>query len=143
MTERESTSRVAVIGCGHWGKNLVRNFHRLGALESIVEATPAGRKVAAELAPDAAIVEDFEVVLQSDVAVDGRKVRAAHRLILIVECQTIAHYIQQECPSFGSLRQAVLEALPGGFEDTGFALQSFCFALQPGDLRKALGMSGG
>lgn len=68
MTERESTSRVAVIGCGHWGKNLVRNFHRLGGLESIVEATPAGRKVAAELAPDAAIVEDFEVVLQSDVA---------------------------------------------------------------------------
>jgi UDP-2-acetamido-3-amino-2,3-dideoxy-glucuronate N-acetyltransferase len=24
--------RVAVLGCGDWGKNLVRNFHALGAL---------------------------------------------------------------------------------------------------------------
>jgi predicted dehydrogenase len=26
---------IAVIGCGHWGKNLVRNFSELGALSSI------------------------------------------------------------------------------------------------------------
>jgi predicted dehydrogenase len=26
---------IAVIGCGHWGKNLVRNFSELGALCSI------------------------------------------------------------------------------------------------------------
>lgn len=29
--------RVAVIGCGYWGKNLVRDFAALGALEAIVE----------------------------------------------------------------------------------------------------------
>jgi len=29
--------RLAVIGCGHWGKNLVRNFHELGALAAICE----------------------------------------------------------------------------------------------------------
>lgn len=68
MTDRESTSRVAVIGCGHWGKNLVRNFHRLGALKSIVEVTPAGRKIAAELAPEAEIGDDFEAILRSEVA---------------------------------------------------------------------------
>lgn len=28
-------TKVAVIGCGHWGKNLVRNFHELGALAAI------------------------------------------------------------------------------------------------------------
>lgn len=28
---------IAVIGCGHWGKNLVRNFSRLGALKSICD----------------------------------------------------------------------------------------------------------
>ncbi len=32
---------VSVIGCGHWGKNLVRNFHALGALHSICDNTPA------------------------------------------------------------------------------------------------------
>ncbi len=29
--------KVAVLGCGHWGKNLVRNFAELGALAAIVE----------------------------------------------------------------------------------------------------------
>lgn len=31
------TPKVAVLGCGYWGKNLVRNFHALGALESICD----------------------------------------------------------------------------------------------------------
>lgn len=35
--------RVAVIGCGYWGKNLVRDFAAHGALEAIVEANPAAR----------------------------------------------------------------------------------------------------
>ena len=26
---------VAVIGCGHWGKNLVRNFSEIGVLKAI------------------------------------------------------------------------------------------------------------
>ena len=26
---------VAVIGCGHWGKNLIRNFAELGVLSSV------------------------------------------------------------------------------------------------------------
>lgn len=30
--------RVAVVGCGYWGKNLVRDFGELGALEAIVDA---------------------------------------------------------------------------------------------------------
>jgi predicted dehydrogenase/acetyltransferase-like isoleucine patch superfamily enzyme len=30
--------RVAVVGCGYWGKNLVRNFAEIGALEALVDA---------------------------------------------------------------------------------------------------------
>lgn len=40
---------VSVIGCGHWGKNLVRNFHALGALYSICDNTP---EVAEKFAQD-------------------------------------------------------------------------------------------
>lgn len=61
---------VAVIGCGYWGKNLVRNFHQLGALHTVCDATPAGRSTAQELAPDAAVVADLAAVLQND-AIDG------------------------------------------------------------------------
>ncbi|PWC42139.1 Gfo/Idh/MocA family oxidoreductase [Azospirillum sp. TSO22-1] len=33
--------RVAVVGCGYWGINLVRNFHLTEALAAICEANPA------------------------------------------------------------------------------------------------------
>ena len=31
---------IAVVGCGHWGKNLVRNFYELGVLASICDFRP-------------------------------------------------------------------------------------------------------
>jgi UDP-2-acetamido-3-amino-2,3-dideoxy-glucuronate N-acetyltransferase len=34
-------TKIAVIGCGHWGKNLVRNFHALGVLSHICDANEA------------------------------------------------------------------------------------------------------
>ncbi len=59
---------MAVVGCGYWGKNLVRNFDRLGALASVCDATPQGRATANELSPSARVVSDFGEVLESDVA---------------------------------------------------------------------------
>lgn len=32
-----SKSEIAVIGCGYWGNNLVRNFHQLGALACVCD----------------------------------------------------------------------------------------------------------
>src|SRR5260370_32043126 len=34
----KSKARVAVVGVGYWGKNLVRNFHELGALAALCDA---------------------------------------------------------------------------------------------------------
>lgn len=44
----DSTPRVAVIGCGYWGKNLVRNFHALGALAAVCDARPDRARTEAE-----------------------------------------------------------------------------------------------
>ena len=33
--------RLAVAGCGYWGKNLVRSVHALGALAACCDANPA------------------------------------------------------------------------------------------------------
>ena len=57
-----------MVGCGYWGKNLVRNFDRLGALAMVCDATPAGRATAAELVPRTPAVSDLEEVLRSDVS---------------------------------------------------------------------------
>jgi predicted dehydrogenase len=58
---------VAVIGCGYWGKNLVRNFNRLGALAMVCDATPAGCATAAEIAPQIPVSTEFEEALESDI----------------------------------------------------------------------------
>ncbi|MDQ5985791.1 MAG: UDP-2-acetamido-3-amino-2,3-dideoxy-glucuronate N-acetyltransferase [Syntrophus sp. SKADARSKE-3] len=41
--------KVAVIGAGYWGKNLVRNFHQLGALKTVCDAD---KKVQTQLGKD-------------------------------------------------------------------------------------------
>ncbi len=40
-TSGKSRMRVAVVGVGYWGKNLVRNFHELGALEALCDSDPS------------------------------------------------------------------------------------------------------
>jgi predicted dehydrogenase len=56
---------VAVIGCGYWGKNLVRNFHALKALSLVCDATPAGQALARSTAPGVAVVPDVARVWAS------------------------------------------------------------------------------
>ena len=47
---RNDAPTVVVVGCGYWGRNLVRNFHELGALRGVVDADePLARKFALEL----------------------------------------------------------------------------------------------
>ena len=57
------TPQVAIIGCGYWGNNLVRNFAQLGALRMVGDTAEAGRKLAAEIAPYAQVVANVEEML--------------------------------------------------------------------------------
>lgn len=57
--------KVSVIGCGYWGKNLVRNFSQLGVLSSVCDLNEsAAAKMSAEYAVP---VLSLEQVLSSDV----------------------------------------------------------------------------
>jgi len=58
---------VAVVGCGYWGQNLVRNFNELEALSMSCDATDQGRERARELAPGATVVASLDEVLSSPV----------------------------------------------------------------------------
>jgi UDP-2-acetamido-3-amino-2,3-dideoxy-glucuronate N-acetyltransferase len=55
--------RIAVLGCGYWGKNLVRNFHGLGALGMVCDPAEAGRAAAKQAAPGVEVVATFEQAL--------------------------------------------------------------------------------
>lgn len=56
---------IAVAGCGYWGKNLVRNFHTLGALAAVIDPSPHGRSTAAQLVPGIPIFETLAEALVS------------------------------------------------------------------------------
>lgn len=56
---------VAVLGCGYWGKNLVRNFHQLGALQLVCDTTEEGRRAATATAPGCDVISDPEAALAS------------------------------------------------------------------------------
>jgi len=67
ITESRQNPPIAVLGCGYWGKNLVRNFAQLGSLALVCDATPGGRETARQIAPQAAVVADVQEVLETGV----------------------------------------------------------------------------
>ncbi len=63
-------SSIAVIGTGYWGKNLVRNFSALGALQVIVDTNPEILDRMAQDYPDAKVTASYSEVL-NDPAIAG------------------------------------------------------------------------
>lgn len=61
-------TKVVVLGCGHWGKKLVRNFAELGALAAICDPN---RDAAAALAEqyDVKVMDESELL--QDASIDG------------------------------------------------------------------------
>lgn len=73
-----SNIRVSVIGCGYWGKNLVRNFAELEALSSICDANSELAKSSSQTYGVPAL--SLEEVFQSDV--DG----------VVIAAPAVQHY---------------------------------------------------
>ncbi|MEM0982922.1 MAG: Gfo/Idh/MocA family oxidoreductase [Planctomycetota bacterium] len=64
-TSGDTFPRTAVIGCGGWGKNIVRTMAKVARVAAVVDPSEAGRATAKELAPDASIHADAAEVLES------------------------------------------------------------------------------
>ncbi|UCC38793.1 MAG: Gfo/Idh/MocA family oxidoreductase [Candidatus Aminicenantes bacterium] len=54
---------IAVMGCGHWGKNLIRNFHELDSLYAICDIDEEKLKSFKEKYQDAAVYYDLKTLL--------------------------------------------------------------------------------
>lgn len=67
LPRKRRLMKVGLIGCGYWGKNLLRNFRELGALGLICEPSPQHQSVARELAPEVPLVGSFEEALASPI----------------------------------------------------------------------------
>lgn len=62
--------RIAVVGAGYWGKNLVRNFYELGSLAAICDANEVLATGFREKYPEVPFVTEYEAVL-GDETIDG------------------------------------------------------------------------
>jgi UDP-2-acetamido-3-amino-2,3-dideoxy-glucuronate N-acetyltransferase len=85
MARAHTKTAVAVVGCGYWGKNLVRNFAELGALAAVCDADPAtAAKFAAQFAVPAGTFDEVladaridAVAIASPAALHAKHVAAA------------------------------------------------------------------
>lgn len=64
MQSKEKQLRIAVVGVGYWGRNLVRNFHQLGALEALCDASGAIEEECKTSYPGVRFYKEFEQVLR-------------------------------------------------------------------------------
>jgi UDP-2-acetamido-3-amino-2,3-dideoxy-glucuronate N-acetyltransferase len=54
---------IAVIGCGYWGKNLIRNFHEIGSLYALCDASQKSLDAFKEKYPDVKSFLSYEELL--------------------------------------------------------------------------------
>jgi UDP-2-acetamido-3-amino-2,3-dideoxy-glucuronate N-acetyltransferase len=57
------TPKIACLGAGYWGRNLIRNFHALNALHAICDPDGARREEFARLYPKAAVSHSLGALL--------------------------------------------------------------------------------
>lgn len=58
--------QVIVVGSGHWGKNLVRNFYELDSLAGVVEVSPLLQQQIKEQYPALTLFTDYAEALTTD-----------------------------------------------------------------------------
>ena len=61
-----SIPEIAVIGCGYWGRNLVRNFYELGALSLVCDRSPEALSKVKKLYPEVNVTSSFDSLLADE-----------------------------------------------------------------------------
>ena len=92
-----STVSLAVIGCGHWGKNLARNFAQLGALTAVVDPNLQTAKTHADAHGVEAL--NFETVLgRNDIQAVAIAAPAELHKALTLEALSAGKHVYVEKP---------------------------------------------
>lgn len=59
-------TQIAVVGCGRWGQNLVRNFHELGVLTHVCDTDKPQLDLICKSLNNVNAVNDFDQIVQAD-----------------------------------------------------------------------------
>ena len=104
--------KVAVIGAGNWGKNLVRTLHALGALGAVAEASPALRDAVSRDYPGVAVHAEHRAVWSGDEAAVIGHVKA--RLANFKAPKRVRFLAELPRNQMGKVEKAVLRRLLAG-----------------------------
>ena len=80
-----SNQRVAVIGMGMWGKNIVRNFYNLGVLEMVCDLDDESLKTVQEQFPGVKTTKDFNDIINNPEITGVAVVTPSHTHFKIVK----------------------------------------------------------
>ena len=88
---------IAVVGCGHWGKNLVRNFYELGALASICDPT---REIAEQYSKQYSVKNNSFTAIINDPNIKGvvLAVPAKHHAAMAIDAMKHGKHVFVEKP---------------------------------------------
>lgn len=59
-------TKIGVVGCGYWGKNLVRVFHELGVLGAVCDVNPSVRDSICKTYPGVRVTADVEDIVSAN-----------------------------------------------------------------------------
>ena len=79
MTDKKP--KIAVVGCGYWGRNLVRNFYELGHLETICDTEQSTLDEITKSFPGVKATKDFDL-LMANPEIDG----------IVIATPAVTHY---------------------------------------------------
>ncbi len=97
------SAKVGVIGCGYWGKNLVRVFHELGALSAVCDVNPSIHETVRRTYPGVRVTSEVEDILGAN-----------HLQAVVIAAPAAQHYV---------LSKAALECGKDVFVEKPLALQ--------------------
>ena len=99
--------KVAVIGCGLWGRNIVRNFYNLEVLDTVCDLDTENLKKIKEQYPDVHTTSDFDEILNNDEITAVAVVTPSHtHFKLVKQVLETGRHVYVEKPISTSAKEA-------------------------------------
>ena len=93
-----SKANIAVVGCGYWGKNIVRNFHELNALRWVCDVREDAVRQAGATYHVRATTDVAEVLADAEVEGVAIAAPAAEHYTLARQCLLAGKHVFVEKP---------------------------------------------
>lgn len=99
--------KVAVIGCGLWGRNIVRNFYNLEVLDTVCDLDTENLQKIKEQYPDVHTTSDFDEILNNDEITAVAVVTPSHtHFKLVKQVLETGRHVYVEKPISTSAKEA-------------------------------------